>query len=467
MIDLVLKPKALFTLLILVSGFLLFFNLGKGSLWDWDEAIYASVAKEMVRDGDYLSPHLNRNYWPEKPPLVIWGIAAAFRIFGVNEFSARLPIAIFGLLNVMLIYFIASRFFNHWIGLLSAMFLISCLHFLISARMAMLDVPLAFFISAALCFYWLGREKPVFYIYTGVMIGLAVMTKSLIGFFPFLIIALHLLLTSQRPAKQPLFWTMLPIALLIAAPWHIHQILVQGKPFVDYYFTYNLFKRFTSVLDTHSGTMFFYIKYVFEHFFTPWLCLSFAVLLGFGPAALRRFRENKSDPTYFALIWFLTPFLFFALAKTKSAGYIIPCYFPLAIITAKLSLDNLYRPWFKKVFFLFLAITAAEIVLFHPLKMIEINKSPEIKQIAAMVRVDNRRLVTLNIPPNAPTFYFNSSGVTMSDAAQLGKELAQLNGLFILCKKQDVPKIADCIMKYNLKIRAVSQNGNVLLMSAS
>lgn len=185
MIDLFLKPKGLLMLLLLLSGFLLFFNLGKGSLWDWDEAIYASVAKEMLQDGDYVSLHLNGNDWPEKPPLMIWCIAASYWLLGINEFSARLPVAVFGLLNVLLIYFIGNRFFNHWIGLLSALFLVSCLHFLILSRMAMLDVPLTFFISAASCLFWLGREKPVYFIPAGVAVGMAVMTKSLVGFFRF------------------------------------------------------------------------------------------------------------------------------------------------------------------------------------------------------------------------------------------------------------------------------------------
>lgn len=260
---------------------------------------------------------------------------------------------------------------------------------------------------------------------------------------------------------------MLLTGFLIPAPWYLCQILIHGQNFADAHFMYHVFSRVSTVMESHSGTIFFYIKYVFEHFFTPWLCLSLVVLLGFGPALYRRFKENKADPIYFLLMWFLIPFLFFSLSKTKVAGYIAPCYFPLAIITAKLSLDHLQRPWFKKIFFLCLAATAAEIILFHPLKMIVIDKSPEVKQLAEAVRSDHRKLITFNIPPNAPTFYFNAKVLPAGNATQLDEVLSQSKDSLLLCKKQDVQKIAVCIQKHHLKIIAISRNGKLLLMGAS
>jgi 4-amino-4-deoxy-L-arabinose transferase-like glycosyltransferase len=460
-----LKPKFLMVLLFFLSSFILFHDLGKGSLWEWDEAIYASVAKEMVADGDYLSLHLNGHYWPEKPPLIIWCIGVTYNVFGINEFSARLPAAIFSLLSVLLIYFIGERFFNHWVGLVSGLFLITNLHFLIVSRTAMLDAPMTFFISAALLLFWLGQEKPIYFIFSGIAIGLAVMAKGLVGFFPLPIIFFYILLCSRYVLlKKPLFWALSIIALLIPIPWHIHQVLTHGQEFIQYYFNYNLFARATRVIEGHSGTVFYYIKYVFEHFFTPWLCLSFVVLLSSGLKLFYSFREKKYDPIYFLLIWFLIPLLFFSLAKTKVAGYVIPCYIPLALITAKLSLDHLQHFWFKIVFAVFLIITLVEAMLFHPLQMITIDKSPEVKEIAAIVQLQKHPLVAYNIPPNAPSFYFNVPVMGMGDLHQFDSLFSQTKGVYILYWKNEFQQIQTSMQgKYKFIGMAISRNGKIQL----
>ena len=60
------------SLLVLVAAFALLWKLGTGSLAAWDEAIYAQVAKEMVRSGDWLTLHWGNQPWFEKPPLFMW-----------------------------------------------------------------------------------------------------------------------------------------------------------------------------------------------------------------------------------------------------------------------------------------------------------------------------------------------------------------------------------------------------------
>lgn len=464
MVQSALQQKTLFVLLISISGFLLFYHLGKGSLWDWDEAIYASVAKEMVDGGDYLSPHLNGKYWPEKPPLLIWCMAGAYRAFGVSEFSARLPAAIFGLFSVILIYRIGARFFERRAGLLAGFLLVSNLHFLLLSRMAMLDVPLAFFISAALYFIWLGRDKPAYLLLAGAATGLAVMTKSLVGFFPFLIMALSFRTTARALAgKWPWILAMALISVLIAAPWHIHQMATHGRAFVDSYFVYHLWLRTVSVLEGHGGTVFYYFKYVFEHFFTPWLCLSVIVLIAFGPGLIRRCRENESAPACFTAIWLLAILAFFTFARTKVAGYIVPGYIPLALLTARLSLNNLSRPWFRNVLAVFAAVTAVQIGLLHPLGLGEIDKSAEIKELAPAARRDGRPLFVFNLPPNAPTFYFGSPVTGTGDAKQLDTLLARERRAYLLCRKRDTRQIRPCLDKYGCRLIAVSRNQNLQL----
>ena len=76
-------------LLVLLAFAILFFRLGQATLADWDEAIYAQVAKEMVETGDWLTPHHGNEPWFEKPPLLIWMTAILFSAFEASEFWAR------------------------------------------------------------------------------------------------------------------------------------------------------------------------------------------------------------------------------------------------------------------------------------------------------------------------------------------------------------------------------------------
>jgi 4-amino-4-deoxy-L-arabinose transferase-like glycosyltransferase len=92
-------------LLIAVIGVLFFMPyLGKVHLFDWDEINFAEAAREMIQTGDYLTVRVDYQPFHEKPPLFFWMQAASMKAFGVNEFAARLPNAIIGILSLLFIY---------------------------------------------------------------------------------------------------------------------------------------------------------------------------------------------------------------------------------------------------------------------------------------------------------------------------------------------------------------------------
>jgi len=77
------------TVLLLVASFVLLWNLGTGSLTSWDEAVYAQVAKEILISNNWIDLTHMGNAWSDKPPLYMWMTAIFYKLFGVNEFSAR------------------------------------------------------------------------------------------------------------------------------------------------------------------------------------------------------------------------------------------------------------------------------------------------------------------------------------------------------------------------------------------
>ena len=124
------------------------------------ESNYALTAKEMLLSGDWLSPQIYGHYWFDKPIMIYWLIAASFKLFGISEFAARFPSAVFGGLSVSFAYWFSYTLFHHKrIALLSALILATSLEFWILSRMVITDSVLFFFTSVALAFMYLGILK--------------------------------------------------------------------------------------------------------------------------------------------------------------------------------------------------------------------------------------------------------------------------------------------------------------------
>src|SRR5205809_1083434 len=105
--------------LIVIFGSILFFPfLGSVHLFDWDEINFAECAREMIVTGDYSNVKINFQAFWEKPPLFIWMQVLSMKIFGVNEFAARFPNAVCGIVTLLVIYSIGSKSIDKKFGLL-------------------------------------------------------------------------------------------------------------------------------------------------------------------------------------------------------------------------------------------------------------------------------------------------------------------------------------------------------------
>src|SRR4029078_4496247 len=84
-----------------IAAVAFFFGLGRLSLVGPDEPRFAEAAREMFVTGDYITPRVAGAAAFDTPALLYWAIAGAFRLFGVNEFAARLPSALAALVCVL------------------------------------------------------------------------------------------------------------------------------------------------------------------------------------------------------------------------------------------------------------------------------------------------------------------------------------------------------------------------------
>ena len=100
-------------ILILILSLIYFIPfLGQAHLFDWDEINFAEAAREMLATHNYFNVQIDyKDFW-EKPPLFIWMQVFSMKIFGVNEFAARFPNAMAGVVTLLTIFRIGKKYLN-------------------------------------------------------------------------------------------------------------------------------------------------------------------------------------------------------------------------------------------------------------------------------------------------------------------------------------------------------------------
>jgi len=97
---------------LLVAAVMLFWGLGSVPLMQPDEGRNAEVAREMAVSGSWLVPTLEGHAYLDKPAAYFATVAASLELFGVNEWGARVPSALFGLAILALVYAFAARAYD-------------------------------------------------------------------------------------------------------------------------------------------------------------------------------------------------------------------------------------------------------------------------------------------------------------------------------------------------------------------
>src|SRR3989454_306254 len=197
--------RARLALLLALCALLFFLGLGTLGLTDRDEGSNAEAAREMVASGDWITPTLNGALRFAKPILIYWLISGSYLAFGVSEFTARLPSALFGTLLVLMQYAFATRMFGPTVGLRAALMLLLNFEVLALGRMVLTDMVLVFFTTLSIFCFFLAASPPAGEgrgkrWYWGFYIGmaLATLTKGPVGVLvPLLAVIPYLLLTGR------------------------------------------------------------------------------------------------------------------------------------------------------------------------------------------------------------------------------------------------------------------------------
>jgi 4-amino-4-deoxy-L-arabinose transferase-like glycosyltransferase len=360
------------------ASVIFFTNLGGAALWDMDEALYTTCAREMFQRGDWVVPMFNGQMFPEKPPLMFWTMMAGFEIFGVNEFGARFFSAVFGVATALAAFHLGRILFNARVALWAGLITASTIIFTVSARAATVDSALTLTTTLAFLLFFIARRRETTWPALALMyacIGVAVLAKGPVGMvLPLAAMGFYLLLADGwRNVLRAAWWmrpfTAIIIVAAVALPWYVWVgFRTDGEWLRTFIVEYNLrpFKQpilghgDASSLDRTLDAL-ISISYYFYHIpailvgFFPW-----AVFL--GPTlvdTIRRIREKKGDRPIFvdhrcaavpakmgtvppfsadgcllASCWFGVWLVFWSVCKTKLPHYLLPAYPALALLTA-------------------------------------------------------------------------------------------------------------------------------------
>jgi 4-amino-4-deoxy-L-arabinose transferase-like glycosyltransferase len=332
----------LFLLWLAVYGSALF----QPALLDDADSVHAEAAREMALGHDWVTLHANGIRYLEKAPLPYWAMAASFKIFGIHDWSARLPLALSVLALLFSVYFLGRRAFGEAAGFYAALASGIALGPYLFTRFLIPDALVGLWLILSLGFFLrtFDGAQPSRFACWGLAASCAlnVLTKGLIGLvFPIAAMGLYLLLTGQlrHLLKMRLVSSSL-LFLAIAAPWHILAGLSnpgQGnvRGFFWFYFVNEHFLRY---LD----------KRVPRDYGTVPLLLFWGLLLvwlfpwsSFLPQALAsvkfsRIREAVHSPVARAKLVFLLGAFFVVLFfsfSTRQEYYVLPALPALALLT--------------------------------------------------------------------------------------------------------------------------------------
>jgi 4-amino-4-deoxy-L-arabinose transferase-like glycosyltransferase len=315
------------------------------SAWEVDDARYAEVPREMAESRNWTTPSLDYFEYLEKPPLIYWLGAASYRIFGVNEAAARVPLVLLALLSLAGTVWLGAWLFSPQAGALGALALGSCIQFLALSHLITPDMAVSALLLWATAFILRALHRPADARWAGtcawLAMALAILAKGLIGaVLPLAWLAgLALLFPELRRGAARLFAGPGPwlFAVLIGGWFLAMERLHPG--FFRLFVIEQHFARFLTQRYNRAGPWYYFAPVVLVGLL-PWTFPAFAAArdsLTLGAPEDRRLRQ--------LLLWPLLVVGFFSVSHSKLVTYILPAFPHLALAAARVrrAPGKLYR----------------------------------------------------------------------------------------------------------------------------
>lgn len=292
-----------------------------------EEARYAEISRQMLDQGQLLIPIRDGQDYLDKPPLLYWMVMASYQVFGVTDWSARLPTILTGWLTIVVVMGWGWRTAGAGVGLCGGGVLALTGDFLYRAPMVTMNGPLALCVTMSLAAAHIALLSPAidrrWWLASSAACGVGIMMKGPVALaltLPPIVMASLLDRRLNRPSWLAI-GAWISLAGVIAGPWHL-TVALSRPGFVNYFFWKHHVERFTAPFD-HAGPIWQYAPQLLAGFL-PWTMVA-------GTLAARRFlRASNPDSlplcstTRFAFLAGVWGFVFFSLAGSKRPVYLVP-----------------------------------------------------------------------------------------------------------------------------------------------
>jgi len=300
----------------IILFFPLLIFLGKRSLLAYDEGLYALQAKWILQNNDWITPTKWGAIVTDRTISVQFLIALSQKIFGQNMFAIYIPNILFGILMIFLTYKLHLEILNKKLPIISALILATTFLWINYFHMATQDLIFSSIITLGIYGSIKAQKdkKSIFYLLSGLWIGLAFMIKTYLVAVP--CIAILPFFWSSRILRNIYFWFGLIIGFIPFTIWGFEIVSLHGWDSLS-----GLYKKLISLSEqnTFTNPFYFYI-WNFTINSLPWSLFS---ILGFLKVAKRE--NNLSN--YFLYKYPISVMVLLSLFSTKTP------YYPLQILS--------------------------------------------------------------------------------------------------------------------------------------
>ena len=336
------------------------------SLMDDVDAVHAQISRNMLTSGDWVTSRLDGVVYLEKAPLVYWLIAGSYKIFGVHDWAARIPIALSALGLAWLTAAFGTWAFGKRAGFYAGLCIATCIGLFLFTRILIPDVMLTFTTALAMWAFLRALDEDeahprVWALVLAASLGTGLLLKSLIAVvFPVAAAIIYLFLTRQLFSitawKRLHVFSGTLIVLLIAVPWHVlatlrnppyfaftlHSGPGQYHGFLWFYFINEQLLRFLNLRYPRDYNTvprpYFWLLHLVWLF--PWSVYFPAIAkLSFQPT------DRAGRTRLLGLCWVGFVLVFFTFSTTQEY-YSMPCYPGLALLLGSaMAMDG---PWVRR-----------------------------------------------------------------------------------------------------------------------
>lgn len=365
--------ESFYPYLIALVGLVLFIPfLGAVHLFDWDEINFAESAREMIVTKDYLTVQINYFAFWEKPPLFIWMQVLSMKIFGVNEFAARFPNAVGGIITLVVLYSIGKKLYNARFGLLWTLVYAGSLLPHLYFKSGIIDPWFNLFIFLGI-YYMISyvdqkvkQKQTIYIVLSATFIGLGILTKGPVALLIFGLAALVWLIYSgqwRSVFNLKFFALYIPVLTLVGGFWFILQIL-DGRSDVLVDFIQYQVRLFKEEDAGHGGFLLYHFVVLFLGVFPASI---------FALKAFRKFTDDSNLQKNFRnwmMITFWVVLILFTIVNTKIVHYSSMCYFPLTYLATfaiyKMIKGQLSWPGWAKTLLIIITFLEGSLLILVP-----------------------------------------------------------------------------------------------------